>query len=440
LIRSSRADGWALPDKLEGRPLLVVRVAWLSLAAGLTVLSVGAFVLGFVDPTPVTTTAPFDLLSAAGMNLRLMVGLIVVVPVAVVIVLSGVVFWRRSDDPMALLFMMTLLAFMTWASRGLLFYEGIPVFSQAVNVVYAIFVVGMSVVWGLFPNGRLVPRSIGWLVVAAVLLILAFPDSGRVMLVVLAEGTGGVSGRGQALVVGWIATAVVGLLAQSWRYRHVSDRIERQQTRWVVVPGGLLFAGAAVTFVLRLSGALDGWAVWILVLLQPFLAIFPVMVANAVLRYRLYELDRIISRTASYAVLTAILGAIYATAVIGFGFIARAVTGDGGGELVVAASTLAVAAAFRPLRRRVQETVDRRFNRAQFDATRTLEDFGQRLRDEVDLDTLRDELVDASRSSLAPACAWVWLTPIPVVSSTATDVDTRMTASHGGMSVRNVRR
>jgi hypothetical protein len=372
-------------------------------------LAGGGLLLGFMDPTPVTATAPFDLFAAAGMSLRAMVGLSIATPVVIVVMLCGLVFRRRSDDPMALLFMMALLAFITWATRGLLFYEGIPVLDQAVNVVYAVFAVCMSLIWGLFPNGRLVPRQVGWLIVAAVLVLVAFPDSGRVMLVVLAEGTGGASGREVAVVLGWVAMAVVGLLAQSWRYRRISDLSERQQTRWVVVPGGLLFAGAAITFVLRLPGAPDGWAVWILVLLQPFLAIFPAMVANAVLRYRLYELDRIISRTASYAILTMGLAAIYATAVIGLSGIVHAVSGDGGGEWVVAASTLLVAAAFGPLRRRVQQTVDRRFSRARYDAQRTVELFAQQLRDEVDLDALTNDLAETAATTLHPAHTSVWL-------------------------------
>ena len=128
----------------------------------------------------------------------------------------------------------------------------------------------------------------------------------------------------------------------------------------------------------------------------------------AILRYRLYDLDRIISRTLAYALLTAMLGLGYAAVVLGLG---RLLGQDS--SLVVAAATLAVAAAFQPARRRVQQAVDRRFNRRRHDAGRTIAAFGTRLRDQVDLDTLTAEVMAVVDQTMQPTRASLWLRPQP---------------------------
>jgi hypothetical protein len=126
----------------------------------------------------------------------------------------------------------------------------------------------------------------------------------------------------------------------------------------------------------------------------------------AILRYRLYDLDRIISRTLAYALLTVLLGGGYALVVLGLG---QLVGRDS--PQVVAAATLAMAAAFRPARRRVQQAVDRRFNRRRHDAARIIEAFGARLRDQVDLDTLTAELLVVVDQTMQPTQASLWLRP-----------------------------
>jgi hypothetical protein len=135
----------------------------------------------------------------------------------------------------------------------------------------------------------------------------------------------------------------------------------------------------------------------------------PISIGMAVLRYRLYDIDRIISRTLSYAILTVVLLGVYATGVLAVGWLFRAVTGGGGGDLVVATSTLTVAALFGPARHRIQLVVDRRFNRARFDAQRTTEQFGHDLRDEVNLDELADQLLVLAAATMRPRVATVWV-------------------------------
>jgi hypothetical protein len=141
--------------------------------------------------------------------------------------------------------------------------------------------------------------------------------------------------------------------------------------------------------------------------LFPIFGLIPLSVAVAVLRYRLYEIDRLINRTLVYGLLTALLAGVYA----GLVFLLGAVLDPAAGEssLAVAAATLAVAALFQPLRRRVQGLVDRRFNRRRYDAARTVERFSGRLRDQVDLDTLSAELLGVVDQTVQPATVSLWL-------------------------------
>jgi hypothetical protein len=130
----------------------------------------------------------------------------------------------------------------------------------------------------------------------------------------------------------------------------------------------------------------------------------------AVLRYRLYDIDRLINRTLVYGSLTAILGLGYAGIVLGLGQLFGGVTKDPP-SWTVAAATLAVAAVFQPARRRIQRAVDRRFNRRRYNAARTIEAFSARLRDEIDLDTLSAELLGVVRQTMEPTTASLWLRP-----------------------------
>jgi hypothetical protein len=135
-------------------------------------------------------------------------------------------------------------------------------------------------------------------------------------------------------------------------------------------------------------------------------ALIPLAIAAAVLRYRLYDLDRIISRTLTYGVLTVLLGGAYAGVVLGLGQLLGRRS-----SLAVAAATLAVAAVFQPARRRVQAVVDRRFNRRRNDAAQTIQTFGKRLRQQVDLDSLTAELLAVVDQTMQPTQAALWLRP-----------------------------
>jgi hypothetical protein len=181
---------------------------------------------------------------------------------------------------------------------------------------------------------------------------------------------------------------------------------ERQQLRWVAFAAALTVPPAAVVL---FSVVVDTTAtVVVLVALGVCMALLPLVIGAAILRYRLYDLDRIISRTLAYGLLTLLLGGGYALVVLGLG---QLLGRDS--SLVVAGATLAVAVAFQPARRRVQAVMDRRFNRRRYDAARTVDAFAARLRDQVDLDALHGELLAVVDQTMQPTQVSLWLRPQP---------------------------
>jgi hypothetical protein len=268
----------------------------------------------------------------------------------------------------------------------------------------------------LLPNGRL--RSRRWR------LVVATSVTGAVLITVAGplvpgplEGAGIVNPLGLSGPAGSVAGAlmVVGLLLH-WlslppaavcvvlRFRS-SRGVERQQMRWVAAGAAAAVAGLVVSLPSGLGLAPEA----VSVIVFPALLCPPVAVGVAVLRYRLYDLDRVISRTLTYGLLTLLLVLGYAGVVLGLGRLLS----EERSSLVVAAATLAAAAAFSPLRRRVQALVDRRFNRRRYDAARTVDGFAARLRDQVDLDALHGELLAVVDRTVQPTRASLWLRQAP---------------------------
>jgi hypothetical protein len=204
-----------------------------------------------------------------------------------------------------------------------------------------------------------------------------------------------------ASLIPYLGFLLIFVVRQVINYRR-SAGIPHQQLKSLLSGGGICLAGLLGSIVL---GALPGH-VWYVISNAAFLAIvaLPISIGVGILRYRLYEIDRLVSRTLSYAILTAMLVGVYLGVVT---LATRALPLSS--PIGVAASTLAAAALFNPLRRRTQRLVDRRFNRARYDAEATVAAFASQLRGAIDLESVESRLVDAVRQAVEPASAAVWI-------------------------------
>ena len=199
------------------------------------------------------------------------------------------------------------------------------------------------------------------------------------------------------------ATGLAAVLSLAFRHRHARTA-ERAQLKWLVYAAALVVAGVLTgLLVMQIMGPGDAATNLQNAMSSGTVALVPVAIGIAVLRYRLYDIDRVVSRTVAYAIVTALLAGIYTGLVLLATEVLRLHT-----PVAVAAATLAAAALFSPLRRRVQRIVDRRFNRARYDAETTVAAFAGRLTNAVDLDTVRDDLASVVQAALEPAYVWVW--------------------------------
>jgi hypothetical protein len=267
----------------------------------------------------------------------------------------------------------------------------------------------------LFPDGRFISkrwRLVGWIL--GVLVVFAATSTafapGRIPPGIenpLAPGGAAgdvfevLSPLTDALALPAFALAVAGLAVRLRRSRGV----ERQQLKWFTYCAALVGTGlGAGVFV---SGPVGGLAFLVGLLA---LAGLPVAAGIAILRYRLYDIDVIVNRTLVYGSLTVALVAVYVGSVVSLQYVFRTLTG-GGSQLAIVASTLVIAALFNSLRRRIQAFIDRRFYRKKYDASKTLENFSAKLRDQTDLEELSDDLVGVAKETMQPAHVSLWLRP-----------------------------
>jgi hypothetical protein len=258
----------------------------------------------------------------------------------------------------------------------------------------------------LFPDGRLPSprwRPVAWLSAFSIVLtcglygVLLWP-----LRAVVDRDQLKLLPAGQAIVVNAAAPfmllcGLACLTALAVRFRQARG-IERQQLKW------LLFAAAITVVILSLSLSLVVNRLWLL----PLSPAIPVAAGIAILRYRLYDIDRIISRTLEYGAVTAVLGLTYAGLVLVLGQLFGGVTKDPP-SWAVAGATLAVAALFQPARRRIQAVVDRRFNRRKYNAAKIIEAYSVRLREQLDLDALSAELLAVVDQTMQPTTRSLWL-------------------------------
>jgi hypothetical protein len=268
----------------------------------------------------------------------------------------------------------------------------------------------------LFPTGRLLSprwRPVAWLagieitassVLAALQPALALEDQGRaianpIRIRGLPAPDRGVVG---AVLLGmFTAASLAGCASLVLRFRRARGE-ERQQLKWFAYAAALLVTSNLVGSLLLPGGSDLGAAFTI--------ALLPIAAGIAILRYRLYDIDRLINRTLVYGLLTGVLAGVYAGVVLVLGQVFGGVGRDPP-SWVVAGATLAVAALFQPARRRIQALVDRRFNRRKYNAAKTVEAFSLRLREEVDLGALSAELLAVANQTMQPTTAFLWLRP-----------------------------
>jgi hypothetical protein len=313
-----------------------------------------------------------------------------------------------------------------YAAYGLLARPGALPAVHAVARYWPITVVtaqtALSFVLLLTPTGSLPsPRWRWWArvtVAAAIMLLVGLGVASGPLdpQYQLLGGPFDLRGQGGALlVVNQLALAVttlavvVGAGSLVVRFRRATG-VERQQLRWVAWAAALAMLGAAVA----LGGVAVGATAVVTWAISACFAVLPVALGVAILRYRLYDLDRIISRTLAWGLLTLLLGGGYAVVVLGLG---QRLGQDS--SLVVAAATLALAALFQPARRRIQAVVDRRFNRRRHDAAQTIAAFSDRLHQQIDLDSLSAELLAVVDQTMQPTQALLWLRPSQPASSPA---------------------
>ncbi len=316
------------------------------------------------------------------------------------------IFWRKPNELITLLvsaFLLLYDALLNGRSSEALRALGIVQGQRFESGIQTLLMVGIFVpLLGLFPDGRIAPRWMCWNIAALI------PWAAITILVPPFNEFGGRSLVGTVWPMSIVAPSV---FAQIYRYARVSNVTDRQQTKWVVL-------------------GISAWFVWILLVLTPLglmgpnrgdlldaidsigwsagLLLVPLSISIAVLRYRLWDIDLIIRRTLIYGALTALLAFVYFSGVVLLQQLFRAFTGQSS-ELAIIVSTLAIAALFAPLRRRVQDTIDRAFYRRKYDAQKVLAEFAATARDEVELEKLTARLVEVVQETMQPASVSLWL-------------------------------
>ena len=403
-------------------------LAW-GLAAAWVALTIGHRVLLAVEPRAVD---PLSVVGHLGVNPWLTIVLTLLIGLWPFAVVGALVAARQPRNPIGWLFCVIALSeqtrgFASTYARGALLANpgewpgGVEAIVWARLATYLPFTLALFALL-LFPTGR-VP-SARWrpllflfgAYTATILAIRAFGTWPALYGVTNPVGIGGALGTGLDALFGilfpgvWSALALMVALSLFFRWR-AANGIERQQLKWFAYATGIALAGVAAFW---LPGGWEWFAsqpVWLYVAAvvgySGSVAAIPMGAGIAIFRYRLYDIDVLINRTLVYGATVATLGALYTGAIVGLqGALRPFIQGN---ELAVALSTLTAVALFDPVRTRIQRGVDRRFYRSRYDATRTLDSLTLRLRDQVDLDALRGELLTAVRDTMQPAHASLWL-------------------------------
>ena len=405
-----RSDRSGAPHThLHGRRLILARVAWVvavSMVVALFLATLPAYytllqtvctgaLCGAVQPTPDSAQA----MQKLGLSLGAYANFILVLTLALAFLcfaFSAVIFWRKSDDWMALLVALTVATTVTLT--GSVYGTGMNSAWGVLAMVFNVLTSGLYVlVLLLFPDGRFVPRWTRWLLLCGVVAGLLTLMSNVYNLVLYA-------------VFGMI------LIAQVYRYRTASSPLQRQQGKWFIFGGCvavMIAVGLTLLPFIFLSLGQTG-SFYRLVSTPAYILIeliYPLCLALAILRYRLYDIDIIIRRTLLYSTLTVLLAVIYEVSLFTLQSLLSGLTLIRGNQLALIASTFLVGGLFKPLHDRIRALIDRRFYRRKYDAARTLAAFSESIRDEVDLNQLGIKLMAVVEETMQPAHVSLWLCP-----------------------------
>lgn len=411
--------------RLRGRWLLVARVVWVTLFVlnlawfGLALVAqVAAIQHPCVAATCAVTPAQAESLRHLGIGLGTVAAYYIGTPALSVLAglfLALLLFWRRSDDWLALVVGLFLIYRVSTFAFGAtnLNTGGPPALALPLGladeiIYYAVFLI--------FPDGRFVPRWT-WL------LLVAWAGHELVGVLELQAGTTLPSWVAFLWAIGFPVLYLSAVAIQVYRYRRVSTAQQQQQTKWIVL-GVTLTLGANILYWIALPLAIPPfltppslhtatllYSVVAFPLYELVTTALPVSFFIAIQRHQLFDIDVLIRRTLVYGSLTLLLAAAYFGSVVSMQQLVHAVTGQQAEQnpLVIVLSTLLIAALFTPLRRILQAAIDRRFFRAKYDAARTLERFAATLRNEVELSELHEHLVAVVRETIQPTSVSLWL-------------------------------
>jgi hypothetical protein len=424
--REDAKEGGATAGRRNRRWLILSQIAWVVMALlGLIVLIPGIpYFYSYVathtpclntpslsqciSPTPVA----FHALQQLGLTISDVAAIelgIVLLMCAIFYATGAIIAWRKWGDGAAVFVSLVLIFY--GASGSAQFFTALqetpsvnPVLATAIGFVSAVSLLqwpAFAVVLLTFPTGRFAPRWTWLLILPWITTLVTF---------VVAAPT--------ALTVISIAFQFGSLLAlQIYRYRRVYNAVQRQQAKWLLaflavgivatlglpVPGFIAPGSLVASFTALLDGILGNAVIYLPI---------AVAIAIALVRYHLYDIDRIIQRTLLYGSLSALLGAMYFALVLGLQFATQALTGrKEQPAFIIVISTLVIAALFLPLRRRLQAGIDRSFYRRKYDAQATIAAFGASLRTETDLETLGNRLEAVAHDTMQPTHVSLWLAP-----------------------------
>jgi len=373
------------------------------------------------------TPAQAEVLKGIGLSLSDYAAYSVALTLATIVVCLGVstlIVWRRPDDRMALLVALMLVTSGPSFETGTVLAR--PSFWQVpaeclVFLALALFVL----VFLLFPTGQFVPSFTRWIAVVSLAVLVAFTFLPNTPLLLPITQNPSAIYFSYLLSLGVVAALA---LVQLYRYRRISSPLQRQQTKWVVfglaVPCTVLVGGFGLSIIPALGdpsapvGA--SYQLALAALLGCLFLLIPLSFGFAMLRYRLWEIDLLIRRTLVYAtltgVLTGILVLVYLGSILLLQDLFRGIIPQEN-EVATVITTLVIYALFRPVQRRLQAIIDRRFYRSKYDAAKTLAAFSATLRNEVDLDQLREHLLAVVQQTMQPTHVSLWLRPTEPASN-----------------------